>query len=358
MLPFLTNTSPWFSFIGHPRNRVDLDRIGGTSLLRRYSVNEGDFLSKIGLLPPLVIGLINFSGQAITGEVIAVMCMPEQMVLPSARQYVLEAVRLAISRGTRVIGLGALTAPATGAGASITDHVPPGVTVTTGNAYTAAVAFHNVVEACRYLGASSPRIAILGCTGSVGFAATHLVARTGWPLTLIGRTEERVRHLFPDLKGTAQACSTLQGVYDADVVLVLTNDPTAKLDADFLKPGSIVIDIAQPANVSRERYPAFWTRGIEVCEGGLVEIAGYNCTFDFSLPHGFTFACLAETYLFARDGLTEHSVGRASPALAVYLERLAARYGCSPKVLALQGPNLLHSKSGCDGLDPDRPTDL
>jgi hypothetical protein len=49
-------------------------------------------------------------------------------------------------------------------------------------------------------------------------------------------------------------------------------------------------------------------------------------------------ACLAETYLFAREGITEHSVGPASAELAADLAELAARQGIRPWPLGLPVP--------------------
>ena len=329
MLPFLTNDKPWFSFIGHPRHFVDLDRIGGTDLLRRYSVSEKDFLKKIGLIPPLVIGHIKFQPYAINGEVVAVMSMPDLMVTPRSRQAVLDGIKLSISRGARVIGLGALTAPATGAGISVVKEIPQGVTLTTGNAFTAAVAFRNVIEASNYVNNSDPQIAVLGCTGSVGFAVSHLLYQNGYRLTLIGRTVERVKTLFSDFRNVAFS-NDLESLQKANIILALTNDKSAKILPRHLQTGAVVIDIAQPANVKREDYTLFKNQGIFITEGGLVQIPGYSCTFDFSLPPSSTFACLAETYLFAREGITEHSVGRALPELAKYLDQIATDLEITP----------------------------
>jgi hypothetical protein len=45
---------------------------------------------------------------------------------------------------------------------------------------------------------------------------------------------------------------------------------------------------------------------------------------------GATFACLAETYLMAREGMREHSVGAPAPEFALRLEQVAARHGVRP----------------------------
>lgn len=41
-----------------------------------------------------------------------------------------------------------------------------------------------------------------------------------------------------------------------------------------------------------------------------MSIPGFHSTYDFNLPNSeATVACLAETYLFVRDGIRELSVG-------------------------------------------------
>jgi hypothetical protein len=68
----------------------------------------------------------------------------------------------------------------------------------------------------------------------------------------------------------------------------------------------------------------------------LVRIPRYACSQEFFLPDPRdTFACLAETYLFAREGLREHSVGTPSIELAHRLERAARKHGVTPRPLGV-----------------------
>jgi predicted amino acid dehydrogenase len=176
----------------------------------------------------------------------------------------------------------------------------------------------------------------VGATGSVGFALSHLLAADGYKLALVGRSEERVRTLLAHLKKYAvQFSGTLSVLQDADITVILTNDPTAAVTPEMFGRRGVIIDVAQPLNIAPTRHKLFKARDLYVCEGGLVKIPGYLCSFDFGLARGTTFACLAETYLFSRDGLTEHSIGRASPELARYLKQLASRYGIGTCALSL-----------------------
>ena len=63
-------------------------------------------------------------------------------------------------------------------------------------------------------------------------------------------------------------------------------------------------------------------------------IPGYSSSAELRMPdRRCTLACLAETYLFAREGIREHSVGHAAVELAVELERIADTYGVRPREL-------------------------
>jgi predicted amino acid dehydrogenase len=72
------------------------------------------------------------------------------------------------------------------------------------------------------------------------------------------------------------------------------------------------MDDAHPVNVRPERYDDF---GTPLFEGDSAEIPGYRCQrldryFGASLATAP--ACLAETYLVAKEGMRETSVGRPS----------------------------------------------
>jgi fatty aldehyde-generating acyl-ACP reductase len=310
--------------------------VGVGRFLRSYSCTDADYERKLAAIPAVVSSEVRFRSTSARGEVICINRLPELMTGPEARRDVVAAAHLAVSRGARVIGLGALTAPATGGGLTIIRDLPHNVTLTNGNALTAAIVFRNVADASRTLLGSSRRgavVAIVGCTGSVGSSATRLLADAGYRLILIGRNHLRVERDFADLP-TAVRSEHLGDIASADVVVLLTSDASARVTADLPKEGSVVIDCAQPANILRTSYSEFGRRGITVVEGGIVRIVGYSSTDDFGFSdHGDTFACLAETYVVARCGVREHSVGRRTAEDARRIERLAARCGVEARPL-------------------------
>lgn len=337
-MPYLRTRSPWFTFMAHPRGIDDLDREGALHFLRRYSRNESEFQAKACSLPPLVVGDVNFTSSRVQGEVICVMHLPDQMTTPQAGRSVLQGIEVALQRGSKVIGLGALTAPATNGGLTLLRHLPSGVTLTNGNAYTAAVVRQNVMEVAsiKRLGEHA-RVAVIGCTGSVGVAASHLLAEVGFELILIGRSHKSVQERLGTLAQRYTSADTLNEARFADIVVMLTNDRSAKITPDQVARGAVIIDCAQPPNIPASDYLLFQRAEVTVVEGGIVHIPEFACTYDFGLANSEeAFACLAETYLFARSGIREHSVGYPTPALASRLDQLAEKYGISPRSVGLQ----------------------
>jgi fatty aldehyde-generating acyl-ACP reductase len=337
-VPYLSNQTPWFTFLVHPRDVVDLAEVGGSSLIRQHSATEEEFVARMCMLPPTVVGRVTFGFSPAWGELLAIIRMPGVVMRGEGQQLIADSLDVAASRGSRVVGLGALTAPATRGGTTLLARAPKGITLTTGNAFTAAIARQNVDEAVGALGraASSTTVAVVGATGSVGSCLAHLLADRDYQLVLIGRTMGRVESELRGLAGRARLSADLRDVVTADVVVLVTSHPSSLLTPELARPGSIVIDLAQPVNVQPSSYPDFVANQVTVAQGGLVRIPGYQCTTDLRLPdRSATLACLAETFLFAREGIREHSVGNASPSLARELERVAPMHGFSAQPLVL-----------------------
>jgi fatty aldehyde-generating acyl-ACP reductase len=329
-LPYLPRRSPTFAFIVHPRSEEDIFRARCLSLLRQLSTSDADYVARVCALPPTVVGEVLFGFSPFRGDIISIPCLPADVASARGKQEILRAAHIVTDRGAKVIGLGALTAPATGGGAWLVEQLPAGVTVTNGNGYTAAVLRRNILEAVDALALErAPRVAVVGCTGSVGVVVTQLLANAGFDLILIGRTTAKVKQQFGDVAPRALFSQELTDVAAADIILTLTAAPRARLRPGVIRAGAIVIDAAEPANVP-ENEAETW-RHATVVRGGRVRIPGYHCTYDFGAKDPTeTFACLAETFLFAREGIHQHSVGTPSPQFAERLERAARRHGVQP----------------------------
>src|SRR5262249_50165556 len=130
---------------------------------------------------------------------------------------------------------------------------------------------------------------------------------------------------------------SIDDVRDSDIILLLTGDPAAHVPPALPKPGAVVLDLAHPVNIQPSLYPEFAARGVQVVQGGLVRIPGYHCMQEMRLPdRRCALACLTETYLFAKAGISDHSVGQASVSTALMLEDVAASFGVAPWPLNLR----------------------
>lgn len=325
---YLGNQVPWFAFVVHARDLRDLMAFPGATLIREHSTSDEEFVEKLSTNPPVVLHDVLFGPAAIRGEIIGVPLLPDAMVTPDGHRAVIDAVKLAVERGSHFIGLGALTSPATAGGRAVVRHVPPKITVTNGNGLTAAVAHRNVHEVCGGRAPGQARVAVVGATGSVGVALSQMLADDGFDLVLIGSSVARATKFLGDLADRAELAGDLAPVASADVVVTLTNDSAAHLRPEHVRPGAVVIDVAQPHNVEDSEREEFARHGVSVVRGGVVRIPGYSCKQDFRLSdRGQTFACLAETYALAKESIRETSVGRPSADYARTMAKRAGRQG-------------------------------
>jgi predicted amino acid dehydrogenase len=346
----------------HLRERHDLEKWHAVGVIRSQCATDEDWQDQVLSAPPVVAGTLSFRSSPLTGDLILIPRLPEDIIFGEGRKLVARSVEIAGRRGARVVGLGGLTAPATRGGESLLEGLPQDVTLTNGNSFTALVACRNVREACQYLGRERSTVAILGSTGSVGVAASRLLADVDVRLILIGRSTQRVRASLPELVERAEFSGDLADVRRADVVLVLTGEPSARLSPAHFDDARrrVVIDVAQPPNIEPTQWTAFRHHMVQVVRGGWVQLPGavssqtaesVTTDGDPNAPRGSVPACLAETCLFAVEGIREHAVGKGSAELALRLEQVAARQGVLMRSLELERGA---SAASFDCKSPDR----
>jgi len=336
---------PWFAFVIHLRSRSDLDKWSATA--KAKGAEAGDWRDRVLRGPPLHASTFSFRSSPVIGDLIVIPRLPEDVIYGEGPRLVARAVEIAYARGARVVGLGGLTAPATRGGTTLLPSLPPDLTLTNGNSFTAAAVRANVLDASKYLGCRRPLVAILGSTGSVGVAASQLLSEDDVDLLLIGRSTERARRAGPAATKRIRYSGELADVAEADVVLVLTSGANAELKPEHFDGARerVVVDIAQPANIALDRREGFRRRRVRVVRGGWVQMSGAISSHAHeevmadgepdAVP-GSAPACLAETCLFATDGIREHAVGPGSADLARLLERIAKRRGVQVCPLPLE----------------------
>jgi predicted amino acid dehydrogenase len=123
-----------------------------------------------------------------------------------------------------------------------------------------------------------------------------------------------------------------------DLVVTATSGAGKRvLDIMAVKPGCVITDVARPLDLSAEdvaRRP-----DVLVIESGEIELPGEVRMKDIGLPHGVTYACMAETVVLALEGRYEtFTVGRSIEWEKVKeIYRLGLKHGM--RLAAISGVN-------------------
>jgi fatty aldehyde-generating acyl-ACP reductase len=319
-----------FAFVIHPldpkrdvaRKYPLLARVLPTALIHFFSC----------FWPPLYLSHITgvrseATGKEIEGWLLACPFTARQMLrlpLPIVYRKIVQTGRLAQKLEARVLGLGAFTSGVGDGGVTIARQLD--ISVTTGNSLTVALAVEALEKAAYERGVQleAATAAVVGATGSIGAACTELLAPLVERMVLIGRpgsglaesrlaqTRARVEAAVAPShrEGRVHTSTRIGDIIEADLVLSATNAARPIIQPRHLKHGAIVCDIALPYDVSpqveRERDDVL------VIEGGVVNVPGeVNFHFDFGLPSGKAYACMAEVMILALERRYEsYSLGK------------------------------------------------
>jgi len=314
-----------WAFLVHPRDRYDLKVAYGYS---RKTV--------LKLFPdPRILSKID--GFAEGGFLIVLPFLPEDMYKypKKTRLKIFEGVNFAQTKGVSVIGLGELTAPFTYGGRWLLDKISSKILVTNGNTLTAGIVAREVDIILEEF-SDGALIGIVGATGSIGSAVTHLLAEKKRNLLLVARNEMKLVQLVERVRSHTKVAYTtnLQMLTKVDIVLVLTSGSGSIIKPEYLKSRAIVYDITQPSNVSDDLLEV--RPDVTLIKGGLVTNPGIKLGTDLRLPNGTLFACLAETVLLAEKdfGLSSFSLtGSVDPELGKIFVQRAITRGFRPALL-------------------------
>jgi predicted amino acid dehydrogenase len=224
---------------------------------------------------------------------------------------------LAEKLGARILGLGAFTHVVGDAGITIAERLD--IPVTTGGSYTVAMAVQAVHAAAERLESrlSHATVAVVGAAGAIGRVSAQLLARECSEMILIGlpRNKAQLERLCASIEAERGARTWLTtgcaAIQQADVVLAVTSSITPLIEPHHLRPGTVVLDVARPRNVSRR--VAAEREDVLVIEGGMVAVPGpeMDFGFDFGFPPRMAYACMAEAMILALAGRYEsYTLGR------------------------------------------------
>lgn len=309
-----------FAFIIHP---IDVKRDVSRKYPlwgRLFSERQINFLSTF--FPPIYISQIDgitskATGKQIKGWFIACPLTPARMLsLPEKTVYrkIIQAGRMAEKLGAKILGLGAFTSVVGDAGITVARHLD--IPVTTGDAYTVAVALQAVREAARLMDISmeNATAAVVGATGAIGRVCAEILAGEAAELYLISRSSEALIALQDQLKATARArlhaSTDLHTLSRAQLILTVSSAVGAIIQPEDLQPGSVVCDVARPRDVAAAVAAA--REDVLVIDGGMVEVPGeVDFHFDFGFPPGKAYACMAETMALTLEGhFEDYTLGK------------------------------------------------
>jgi len=320
-----------FAFIAHPRDLNDVPRKFPFAALLPTRLVELWFRHQWPFVGSYVTGLKTRDGKEVTGAILFSPPTTDQMIRNPrlARKRVYQTARLAEKMGARIAGLGAFTSIVTKDGKDLQGKVKVGLT--TGNAHSAAIAVQNVLNAAALTNLSLPysTVAIVGGAGSVGSACAKLLSRLVAKLILVDIKKEELKKVLQQLHGRPcqmDGTTCIDAVKQADIIIAATNSPRTLITAEHLKPGAIVIDAAQPKNVS-EQVP-HKRPDVLVIESAIVSTPGVECNFDLGLGTGETLGCLSELMILTVIGWQgDYSLGKADPNQAAEMIKIGRELG-------------------------------
>jgi predicted amino acid dehydrogenase len=333
-----------FAFVIHP---LSIDYIHSYPPVRWTKYLPDSLIELIGAhFPPLYLSRITGIESPVTGErtegyLFSLGAIPEQLMKrhPSfTYRRLVYASKMAQRRGANLMGLGAFTSVVGDAGVSVAKKSK--IAITTGNSLTVLTTLHSAREAMIRMGngfhwTPPANVMIVGATGSIGSACSRLLAQSGFALTLVSRSQEKLRALESTIKANSPSAKVITSTVadphldKADLIVTATSSVNGRiLDIMLCKPGAVICDISRPSNVIAD--DAKLRPDVLVVDSSEVKLPGKpDIGYDIGLPPGIVYGCLAETVLLALEGRFEnYTLGRQIELWRVQeMERLFHKHG-------------------------------
>jgi len=244
-----------------------------------------------------------------------------------AQKKVFAAVRLAERMGVEIVTLGAFTSIAVHDGLDLAGKTK--ISVTTGNVLSAVIAVKNAETAAKLIGVDikDAVIAIVGAAGSVGSGCAKFLTGKVKKLLLIDKNYNVLNHLFlneKSLNTELKISSNINIIQEADILIVVTSAVAGIIDKNLLKPGAIIIDGANPPNVSNDVIAS--RKDVLVISSAIVKIPGLRYPFDFKLGKEEIFGCVGEAMVLAwlnRRG--DYALGKVEVSQMIEMDEFASK---------------------------------
>jgi predicted amino acid dehydrogenase len=117
-------------------------------------------------------------------------------------------------------------------------------------------------------------------------------------------------------------------LHEAHLIITVTSAIETIIEAQHLRQGAVVCDVARPRDISRQ--VAEQRPDVLVIEGGMVQIPGpVDFGFDFGFPPKMAYACMAETMALALEQKYEsYTLGKEIELSQVLtIDKIANKHG-------------------------------
>lgn len=320
-----------FAFLCHPLDAADA--------ARKYPFTRGisERLFQLWthhfwpIMGAKITGAKKTDGTVCQGWAIVTPLTPVAMVQdPEAgRKMIIRGVKFCEKLGFKLVALGGYNSIITRDGADLIGKV--NLSVTTGNSYSALLVIQNfqkITEELR-LKPKNLKVAIVGAAGSVGWAVSHIIAEMVQELWLMDLNKKGLGELIKEIEAEGHQAKTfddLLEVRNMDVVVTATSTPRAIIQEGHLRSGMILIDAAQPKNVSEDI--ARGRNDVLVIDSGIARVPSLVCEMQMGPYANEAYACLGEAMALAcHNRVCNFSIGKVDPAKVQELADLLSPIG-------------------------------
>jgi predicted amino acid dehydrogenase len=250
---------------------------------------------------------------------------------PSRAQLLVErGVEMARELGCTAVSLGQYTSIVTRNGTSFR---PPGMGLTTGNSYTAALAIQAVLNLHQRRGIDPARsvLAVAGASGNIGRACAEILAPFYKRTILLGSGQPGSALRLGELAGRiarSEIAPDAGGLRAADAVVCAVSAPQPPFGPEHFGENCLVCDLSMPPALR----PGTAAARPDLCViGGGIARLPFGEALDvaaFPLPAGRVYACMAEGMLLALENITDAALtGPISTAHVLRVEEMAETHG-------------------------------
>ena len=287
-------------------------------------------------------GLNSPLGRTAKGALVMCPLLLEQMVSLSPSKVmksVIQTLKFAQTLNPKLIGLTAYAAFSGHKGLDLAQML--NLPLTTGSNYTLATIPESILRAANEMEIELDKshVLLLGATSSLGRYCFEILNHFVGGIFITSHNKDKLNLLWAELpkekRNKIHLARDINSILDkVKIIIVATNHIPPDLNIHKLSPGTVIFDASYP-----RRIPSKLRDDILVIDGVTIKPPGeVNFNFDFGLPPGLCYPCMAEPMILALERKFEnYSLGREFDAAKIReIMRWSAKHGFEVAALTSQ----------------------